>query len=55
MLSQPALANPTPPLVIPWSTGPQSTASQLAETADSTVSNELATPAGDEGPLDDPP
>jgi hypothetical protein len=53
VLSQPALANPTAPLVIPWSGGPQSTASQLAETADSTVSNELATPAGDEGPLDD--
>jgi hypothetical protein len=53
VLSQPALSNPTAPLVIPWSTGPQSTASQLAETADSTVSNEVATPAGDEGPLDD--
>jgi Peptidase family M28 len=53
VLSQPALAPPTPPLVVPWSTGPQSTASQLAETANSTVSNELATPAGDEGPLDD--
>ena len=53
VLSQPALANPTAPLVIPWSTGPQSTASQLAETANSTVSKELATPAGDEGPLDD--
>src|SRR3954447_8517291 len=53
VLSQPALADPTAPLVIPWSTGPQSTASQLAETADSTVSKELATPAGDEGPLDE--
>jgi hypothetical protein len=53
VLSQPALRNPTPPLVIPWSTGDQSTASQLAETADSTVSKELATPAGDEGPLSD--
>jgi Peptidase family M28 len=53
VISQPALSNPTPPLVIPWSTGPQSTASQLAETANSTVSKELATPAGDEGPLDD--
>ena len=53
VLSQPALANPTAPLVIPWSTGPQSTASQLSETANSTVSKELATPAGDEGPLDD--
>jgi hypothetical protein len=53
VISQPALSNPTAPLVIPWSTGPQSTASQLAETADSTVSKELAMPAGDEGPLDD--
>ena len=53
VLSQPALAPPTQPLVIPWSTGPQSTASQLAETANSTVSNELLTPAGNEGPLDD--
>src|SRR5262245_38829037 len=53
VLSQPAVSDPTAPLVIPWSTGPQSTASQLAETADSITSNELATPAGDEGPLDD--
>jgi hypothetical protein len=53
VLSQPALADPTAPLVIPWSTGAESTAAQLAETADATVSKELATPAGDEGPLDD--
>jgi hypothetical protein len=53
VLSQPALADPTAPLVIPWSTGPQSTAARLAETANATVSKELATPAGDEGPLDD--
>jgi Peptidase family M28 len=53
VLSQPALDNPRAPLVIPWSTGAQSTASQLAETANATVSKELATPAGDEGPLDD--
>jgi Peptidase family M28 len=53
VLSQPALASPTAPLVIPWSSGPQSTASQLAETAGDTVSKELATPAGDEGPLGD--
>jgi Peptidase family M28 len=53
VLSQPALANPTAPLVIPWSTGAQSSASQLEETANATVSKELATPAGDEGPLDD--
>jgi hypothetical protein len=53
VLSQPALADPTPPLVIPWSTGPQSTASQLAETANAITSKEAATPAGDEGPIDD--
>jgi hypothetical protein len=53
VLSQPAVQHPTAPLVIPWSTGPQSTASQLEDTANSTVSKELATPAGDEGPLAD--
>jgi hypothetical protein len=53
VISQPALSDPPAPLVIPWSTGPQSTASQLAETADSTVSKELAKPAGDEGPFAD--
>ncbi len=53
VISQPALSDPTPPLVIPWSSGPQSAASQLVETADSTVTKELATPAGGEGPLDD--
>jgi hypothetical protein len=52
-LSQPAVQHPRAPLVIPWSTGPQSTASQLADTANSTVSKEAATPAGDEGPLND--
>jgi Peptidase family M28 len=53
VLSQPAVREPTPPLVIPWSTGPQSTASQLNDTANSIVSKEAATPAGDEGPLSD--
>jgi hypothetical protein len=53
VLSQPALANPKAPLVIPWSTGPQSTAGQLAETANAITSKERATPAGDEGPIDD--
>jgi hypothetical protein len=53
VLSQPAVQDPTAPLVIPWSTGPQSTASQLDDTANSTVSKEMATPAGDEGPLAD--
>jgi hypothetical protein len=52
-LSQPAAPQPRPPLVIPWSSGPESTASQLAETATSTVSKETDTPAGDEGPFDD--
>jgi hypothetical protein len=53
VLSQPAVQHPTAPLVIPWSTGPQSTAIQLDDTANSTVSKEAATPAGDEGPLSD--
>src|SRR5262249_23745002 len=53
VLSQPAVQEPRAPLVIPWSTGAQSTASQLADTANSTVSKETATPAGDEGPLSD--
>ena len=39
--------------MIPWSTGPQSTASQLAETTKRTVSEETGMPPGDEGPLDD--
>lgn len=53
VLSQPAVEDPTAPLVIPWSTGPESTASQLADTANATVSKELDVPAGDEGPLSD--
>src|SRR5581483_6879570 len=50
VLSQPAVTHPAAPLVIPWSTGAQSTASQLAETADATVSKETDQVAGDEGP-----
>jgi Peptidase family M28 len=53
VLSQPAQQIPRAPLVIPWSTGEQSTAIQLEETANSTVSKEADTPAGDEGPLRD--
>src|SRR4051812_45734996 len=40
VLSQPAVQHPAAPLVIPWSTGPESTASQLEETANSIVSEE---------------
>jgi len=53
VLSQPGVEHPTAPLVIPWSTGPQSTASQLADTANATVSKEVDVPAGDEGPVGD--
>src|SRR3954454_207533 len=53
VLSQPAVQEPAAPLVIPWSTGPQSTASQVDDTANAVVSKEAATPAGDEGPLAD--
>src|SRR3954453_17112819 len=53
VLSQPAAQDPAAPLVIPWSTGAQSTASQLEDTANAIVSKEVAMPAGDEGPLAD--
>jgi hypothetical protein len=53
VLSQPAVQHPRAPLVIPWSSGDQSTASQLDDTANSTVSEEVGTPAGDEGPIAD--
>jgi hypothetical protein len=53
VLSQPAVEHPAAPLVIPWSTGPQNTASQLADTANATVSKEVDVAAGDEGPIDD--
>jgi hypothetical protein len=53
VLSQPAVDRPVSPLVIPWSTGPESTASQLADTAHDTVSKETEVPAGDEGPFSD--
>jgi hypothetical protein len=53
VLSQPAVQHPTAPLVIPWSTGAESTASRLADTANATVSKEVDVPAGDEGPLSD--
>ena len=51
--ASPRCSDPVAPLVIPWSTGPQSTASQIDETANSIVSKETGTPAGDEGPLSD--
>jgi hypothetical protein len=53
VISQPAVRDPVAPLVIPWSTGDESTASQLEDTANSIVSKEAAMPAGDEGPLAD--
>ncbi|MGC1800477.1 MAG: M28 family peptidase, partial [Solirubrobacterales bacterium] len=53
VLSQPAVQHPRAPLVIPWSSGAQSTASQLDDAANSTVSEEVGTPAGDEGPIAD--
>jgi hypothetical protein len=51
VLSQPASPNPSPPLVVPWSSGPESTAIQLVESARSSVEEEVARPAGDDGPL----
>ena len=51
VISQPAFRIPRPPLVIPWSTGPQSLGIGLAETANATVSQETGQQAGHEGPL----
>jgi hypothetical protein len=53
VLSQPASPAPSPPLVIPWSTGAESTAAQLDQTASEIVSDQADRPAGDEGPLGD--
>src|SRR5262249_44613167 len=53
VLSQPAVRHPTAPLATPGPTGDESRASQLADTANATVSNEVDVPAGDEGPLSD--
>ena len=50
VLSQPAAARPSPPLVIPWSSGPESTGIQLERTASAIVSDEVGRPAGDEDP-----
>jgi hypothetical protein len=51
VLSQPAAVRPSPPLVIPWSSGPESTSIQLERTASAIVSDEVGRPAGDEDPL----
>ena len=52
-LSQPAAAEPQEPLMLPWSTGTESTSIRLARTAAATVSAEAGRPAGDEGPISD--
>jgi hypothetical protein len=53
VLSQPAAASQHPPLVVPWSSGPESTSSQLVETARGMVEEEVDLPPGDESPLRD--
>ncbi len=53
VLSQPAAQDPKAPLVVPWSTGAQSTGAVLAQTAAEMTSEEVGRPAGDEGPLRD--
>ena len=53
VLSQPAAPDPSPPLVVPWSTGTQSTGAVLEQTAAQMTSEELEEPAGDENPLTD--
>ena len=51
VLSQPAAKEPVAPLVVPWSSGPESTGIELVETATSSVSEETGQPAGNEGPV----
>ncbi len=51
VLSQPADSRLVQPLVVPWSTGTESTSSRLARTAAATVSSELDMSSGDESPL----
>ena len=51
VVSQPGALEPEPPFVIPWSTGRQSTAIQLTETAADIVSAEIGRPVGLEGSL----
>lgn len=53
VLSQPAAPEPSPPLVVPWSTSDRSTGAVLEQTAAEVTSEELGQPAGDEGPLSD--
>jgi hypothetical protein len=51
VLSQPAAKEPAAPLVVPWSTGPESAGIELAETANAILSEETGQPAGNEGPV----
>ncbi len=53
VLSQPAVKDPFPPLVVPWSTGPQSTGIELVETAARAVLRETDRQVGNESPLAD--
>ena len=53
VLSQPAAPDPSPPLVLPWSTGAQSTGAVLEHTATQMTGDELEQPVGDESPLAD--
>ena len=51
VLSQPASPDPSPPMVVPWSTGTESGGIQLERTANAIVSDQVGRPAGDIGPL----
>lgn len=51
VLSDPASAEPSPPLIVPWATTPQSTDSQLQRTAADLVAREAAIDAGNEEPF----
>jgi hypothetical protein len=51
VLSQPASGEPSQPLLVPWSSGPQSTAVQLARTARRAIISETDRVPADPGPF----
>lgn len=53
VISQPASPDSKPPLVIPWSTGPDSTSAQLVESAVTAVEGETGERAGSQGAFED--
>jgi hypothetical protein len=51
VIEQPGAAEPSPPHVIPWSAGSESTSIQLTRTAAAVVTEQIDAPAGEGAPL----